>query len=114
MQTKLDRQISIINRFQSEMLSAFRMAKGKSSFEWILEQHNARVYEKEDYKKLPRWARSQIQGYSAALLDFNYENLEFGHIYDGVFTLKLPYGPTFDQKKVQDSYHVWKGTEIKF
>ena len=112
--TRLDKQIHWVTRFKAEMMSAYRCAKNQHSFDWILDRINDTVYTHDQYKKLPSWARQQLAGYSAALLDMNYQNLEFAHIYDGKFYLELPYGPEFTQAKLQDSYHVWKGTQIKF
>jgi len=115
MRTQLDRNLETVRFFEGLILSHYQSAKKSAlPFSWILEQRDAFIFSTERYKKLPQWAKHIISGYDSACLAFNYQNLEFAHIYNGVFTLKLTYGPDFNQSLLEDSFYVWKGTDKRF
>jgi hypothetical protein len=81
----------------------------------ILEKLKARVYDVAKFKTLPMYMRAEISGYIEANYDIMYTLLEFAHWYDGEFVgKKLPYGKDFKQHLINESSHVYKGTQNRY
>jgi len=101
---------------KAEVRLIFRSAINSHwSHDFILKQLKERVYSKQKYLTLPRYTRTQINGYTEALFDNMYElHVEWVHWYSGVFVhKKLPYGEGFNNDLVKSSY-VYKGSEDKY
>ena len=73
------------------------------------------VYQVDKYKTLPNYMRAEINGYIYANFDIMYEYLEWVHWYNGEFVgRELPYGEGFDQNLINESNHVYIGTQDKY
>jgi len=102
-----------ISNIQNEVKSIFRSAKKEHlPHSTVLKMLKDRVYTQSKYTTLPNYMRSEIDGYINANFDLMYELVEWVHWYDGKFVGKeLPYGEGFQQNLINDSKHVYIGTE---
>ena len=105
-----------ISSLKNEIKSIFRNAKKNHiSHDDILKSLKERVYTNEKYTTLPNYMQSEIKGYIFANLDIMYEYVEFVHWYNGIFVHKnLPYGKDFKQELIDESTHVYIGTQDKY
>ena len=114
--TTWNQKISSLNGIKHDVLNIFRYAKKEhQSHEEILKRIKERVYDSERYKTLPKYIKSEVAGYISANFDSMYELLEWVHWYDGKFVGKeLPYSNGFKQDLINESSHVYKGTQDKY
>lgn len=98
---------------KNEIKSIFRFAKKEhTSHKAILQSLKDRVYNVQKYKTLPNYMRADISGYIQANFDIMYDHLEWVHWYNGKFAgKKLPYGKNFKQELINQSKHVYTGTQ---
>ena len=111
--TTFNQRIYSLSSLKSEIKSIFRYAKEeRTNFKDILNSVKIRVYESQKYITLPNYMRSEIKGYVEANFDIMYDHVEFGHWYNGKFVGKsLPFGKGFKQELIDNSAHVYIGTE---
>lgn len=104
----------IEQHLQNEIQYIWRDAiKYHKTSDQVMNSIKLRVYEHYYYTKLPSYIRHGLRKYENALRDFVWStHLEWVHWYDGKFVGKnLPYGDGFEQSKIDNSAHVWAGTE---
>jgi hypothetical protein len=104
----------IEQHLQSEIQYIWRDAiKYHHDWDQVHDSIKLRIYDHYYYSKLPMYIRHGLRKYEKALADYVWATqLQWVHWYDGKFVGKnLPYGPGFDQNKIDKSAHVWFGTE---
>lgn len=94
MTTKLDRDVRRVGEFKGSLLSLYNVAISLGYSHEAILKRKERMYNNPAYGKLPRWAKSQIDGYDHGLLDAHYRHLSWVLRYEGalVFSKNVPEG----------------------
>lgn len=111
-----NQKLNSSNSLKADIKYIFASAKkNHTKHSEINQSLKARVYDNPKYKTLPKYMQSEINGYIYANFDIMYDHIEFVHWYDNKFVgKKLPYGDGFKQSLINDSAHVYKGTQNKY
>lgn len=114
--TTWNQRLNSTSNLKGRIKSIFRYAKKEHTrHSDINNSLKDRVYNSPMYKTLPIYIKSEINGYIYANFDMMYDHIEFVHWYDGKFVGKdLPYGDGFKQSLINESAHVYKGTQNKY
>ena len=110
--TTWNQKLYSISSLKGEIKYIFRDAKNNhKKHKEILNSLKLRVYDKQKYKTLPNYCKSEIKGYIEANFEVMYDHLEWVHWYKGSFVHKNPpYGKNFDNDLLT-SEHVYIGTQ---
>ena len=111
------RVLSLLERFKSEINMAVNPNMSHAA---MLDMLSNRVWESECYKKLPRWARSELAGYLSGRIQGAYlgHRLVWVHEFNGVRYDdwdKLPEGgKDMGRKGTLVSYHMWDNSGLRW
>lgn len=111
--TELDRAIDDVHKLRQRIADIFRRARTYHlPHAKVLEYRESEIFNYPRYKKLPRWAVSELSGYFTALHDRHWEELEYRCNWQGRLVMfdEVPDGRA---SEIKGGAHVYKDDPTK-
>lgn len=76
-ETTLEKSLRLVRRYMEQIRGIYRRAKlDKYTLDQLIDHYHEEVLDTEDYKGLPRWAKSELEGYRHAIQEDFWDWLE--------------------------------------